>query len=299
MSFMDNLNIGEPTAAGGLKVFPLYPLDPVALDVALLADAVAHKDATIAEDVHAEGPWYRHVVIENRGKIAVLVRDGDLLLGGMQDRTAERSCVVPAHAKVTVPALCVEQRRSHYAGREDFAVSRTSADPELRSTRVSASMRGQPLQEMTWDMVGTRRKSRGIADDTGSLRDVEVREAARLTDIEAKLPPVHLASGVAIAWAGRSGGMSLHVEIFGNAQACAGAWPGLVRAAAQCTQPKARAPRVSRSELRKIFREASAAKLESTPAVGAGELRRAELDAGVVTVLSLEGRLVHASLFAA
>jgi hypothetical protein len=298
MNFAESFNIGEPTVAGGLKVFPLYPLHPAAVEVALLADAVAHNDATIAEDAHAEGPWFRRVVIENRGEIALLVRDGDLLLGGMQDRTAERSCVVPAHARVTVPALCVEQRRSHYAGREDFTVSRTSADPELRSTRVSASMRGESLQDLTWDGVATRRSARGIADGGGSLREVEEREAARLQEIEAKLPPVHLACGVAIAWTGRKG-IEVHVEVFGNAQACTAAWPGLVRAAAQCTGAKARPPRVSRTELRKLFREASAATFEDAPPVGTGHLQRAEFGTGVATILSLEGRLVHASLFAA
>ena len=293
------LNIGEPSAAGGLKVFPLYPLHPAALEVALLAEAVARDDASIAEDAHADGPWFRRVVIDNRGKVAVLVRDGDLLLGGMQDRTAERSCVVPAQARVTVPALCVEQRRSHYAGRMDFAVSRTAADPELRSTRVAASMRGESLQELTWSGVATRRASAGIADESGSLRDVEERGAARLKDLEARLPPVHLACGVAIAWTGRGGSVSLHVEIFGSAPACAGAWPGLVRAAAQCTRPKARAPRVSRTELREIFSDAAAARFEDAPAVGAGQLRRADFGKGVATVLSLDGNLVHASLFAA
>ena len=295
----EKLNIGEPTTAGELKVFPLYPLHPGSLDVVLLADAVAHNEATIAEDAHAEGPWYRTVVIDNRGKVAALVRDGDLLLGGMQDRTAERSCVISSQTRVTVPALCVEQRRSHYAGREDFAVSRTSADPELRSTRISASMHGQPLQEVTWSGVATRRKSAGIADSSGSLRDVEEGETARLKDIEARLPPVHLACGVAIAWTGRGGAMALHVELFGDARACAGAWPGLVRAAAQCTRPKARAPRMSRTELRKALSEAGTATFESAPGVGAGQLQRAEFGTGVATVLSLEGHLVHASLFAA
>ena len=297
MNFATDLNIGEPYAAAGLQVFPLYPLHPAGLDVALLADAVAHNDATIAKDAHAEGPWYRCVLIENRGDVAVLVRDGDLLLGGMQDRTAERSCIVPSHGKVTIPALCVEQRRSHYAERRDFAVSRTSADPKLRATRVSASVRKQPLQQMTWEMVGARRKSAGIVDESGSLRDVEDRQAVRLENIEEKLPPVHLAAGIAIAWSGPKG-VELHVEVFATPQMCARAWPGLVRAAAQCTAPNARAPRMSRTELRRILRDAAAAKFEQAPEVGAGELRRAEFGSGVATVLSLGGRLVHASLFA-
>ena len=298
MDFAQNLTIGEPTAAGGLKVFPLYPLRPAALDITLLADAVAHNDATIAEDAEAEGPWYRRVVIDNRGNVAVLVRDGDLLLGGMQDRTAERSCVIPAHARVTLPTLCVEQRRSHYGERKDFAVSRTSADPELRSSRVSASVRGAPLQGLTWEMVAARRKSKGIADGAGSLREVEEGEAARLKEIERKLPPVPLACGVAIAWTGRKG-VELHVEVFGSARSCAAAWPGLVRGAAQCAQPEAHAPRVSRMGLRKFLREAASAKFEAAPPIGAGELRRAQFGGSAATILSLEGRLVHASLFAA
>jgi len=302
MEFAEHLkavNIGEPAAAGGLKVFPLYPLRPAAVTVQLLADAVAHNDATVAEDAHAEGPWYRRVVVENHGRVALLVRDGDLLLGGMQDRTAERTCIVPPQAKVVIPALCVEQRRSQYAGREDFGVSRTSADPELRSMRIFASVRHQPLQDMTWNMVGKRRESAGIADRGGSLLEVEERVGKRLEESEAALPPVYLACGVAIAWARNRGAPSLHVEVFADAAACAAAWPGLVRAAAQGTCPDAKGPRVSRTELRKLFREAGRAAFEVAPEVGVGNLQRAQFGAGVATILSLEGRLVHASLFAA
>ena len=298
MDFLEAFNLGEPARAGGLQVFPLYPLRPADVDVALLADAVAHRDATIGEDAHADGPWFRQVIVDNRGDVSVLVRDGDLLLGGMQDRTAERSCVVPARSRVTVPTLCVEQRRSHYAGRQDFAVGRTSADPELRSSRLAASLRGGHVQALTWEMVGARRASRGIADRGGSLREVEERDAAALKAIEEKLPPVHLASGVAIAWTGPQR-TQVHVEVFGSAQACAAAWPGLVRAAAQCTRPNARAPKVSRTELRKLFRLAAKASFHDAPRVGSGELKRAQLESGAATVLTVEGRLVHASLFAA
>ncbi len=295
---LNAVNIGEPTQAGGLKVFPLYPLYPPVLELALLADAVEHNDATISEDAHAEGPWYRKVVIDNRADVALLVRDGDLLLGGMQDRTAERTCIVPACTRITVPALCVEQQRSEYAGREDFEVSRTSADPHLRSSRIAASVRAQPLQEITWRMVATRRRAASMAGEGGSLRDVHERGSA--TDgVELRLPPVHLASGVAIAWAGDRGAPSLHVELFASPAACSRAWAGLVRAARQCVRGNAKAPRVSRTELRKVFGDAGRAQDEVAPDVGVGQLRRAGFRNGVATLLSLDGRLAHASLFAA
>jgi hypothetical protein len=90
----------------------------------------------------------------------------------------------------------------------------------------------------------------------------------------------------------------VHFEVFATPQMCARAWPGLARAAAQCTAPKARVPRVNRTELRRILRDAAAAKFEQAPEVGAGELRR-EFGSALATVLSQGGRLVHASLFAA
>ena len=46
------------------------------------------------------------------------------------------------------------------------------------------------------------------------------------------------------------------------------------------------------------FSEAGAARFEEAPAGGAGQLRRADFGKGVATVLSLDGNLVHASLFA-
>src|SRR3954466_10850782 len=66
------VNIGEPTAARGLKVFPLYPLQPAGLPMALLADAGADNDATIAEAEHlGEGAWYRKVLIDSLRTVAV------------------------------------------------------------------------------------------------------------------------------------------------------------------------------------------------------------------------------------
>ena len=103
---LQQVNIGEPASAAGLKVFPLYPRAPRTLELSLLSDAVARREAVILEDeTLGGGAWFRRVAIENRGGKTILVRDGDMLLGGKQDRTAERSCLVAAKSRVVIPAV--------------------------------------------------------------------------------------------------------------------------------------------------------------------------------------------------
>src|SRR5438874_7783372 len=111
---LKRLNIGEPTTAAGLKAFPLYPLDPPSLELTLLGDALAMGAVRMIEAEGEPGAWFRRLSLENLGGSTILVRDGDLLLGGKQDRAAERSCVVVGNARTVIPTVCVEQGGSNF-----------------------------------------------------------------------------------------------------------------------------------------------------------------------------------------
>ena len=295
---LKQVNIGEPAYAAGLKVFPLYPRAARTLELSLLSDAVARRDAVILEDeTPGGGAWFRRVAIENRGSKTILVRDGDMLLGGKQDRTAERSCLVAANSRVVIPALCVEQGRSDYAGEREFTVSRTSADPELRRARHVAVFEQSELQSLTWDHVGDRRVLSGFADQSGSLRDVDGPSAKRLAEAEEKLPAVYLATGLVMAWQTPNKTLALHLELFGDPSLCEQAWPGLVRGAAQCA--KGRPPRVSRTEIRGLIDELASATVAREADQSLGELVRLRFSRGTASVLFAGAELAHASLFAA
>ena len=299
-TLFNRINLGEPTFAGSLCVFPVYPLDPPAMTLTLIADAVARGEASV-EEVEADGdaPWFRRLGIRTRGPQPVLIRDSDLLKGGRQDRTIEQTCLVAGGERTIIPTLCVEQSRSYFSGAHDFSVSRSSVDSVVRSQKMRSSFEGRELQGETWNEVAKVRTSSGLRDGSGSLHEVDELSSARLAKVEAALPPVYLATGVVVVAPAGDRRASIVAEFFADAAACAAAWPGLIRAGAMRCGGDAEAPRVSRTEVRRFLRAAAKAKVAPAPSVGLGQLTRLSFGRSTGTVLSLGDQLVHAALIAA
>ena len=91
---LESITIGDPVHSGGLTIFPLFrggsvPSEP---GYTLLEEAVAHGVARVTE-VCEEGsvPELR---FENPGEKAVLLLDGEELIGAKQNRVVNLTILV-------------------------------------------------------------------------------------------------------------------------------------------------------------------------------------------------------------
>jgi hypothetical protein len=97
--------VGEPVEHRGIVVAPLFPLcDPVARYVTL-DEAIGHG-LEIAET----GPdgTVPELTVTNPLDEAVLLYDGEELVGANQNRILDVSVMVAAGSKLTIPVSCVE-----------------------------------------------------------------------------------------------------------------------------------------------------------------------------------------------
>lgn len=187
-----SLHVGRGEHRGALSVFPIWRQFDVGPEVAL-ADS---GDLQVAE---LREPSVPHLQVTATGRRLVLLLDGDLLVGGWQNRVAFGSRLLAPGRPTTVNVRCVESDR--WNGDTDHAVG----------GRASSFVRGNPDQQEVWRRVAV--------EQNHSHQPPNVRG----------LVPIPGQSGVMFGF----GGTPTLVELFATDLMLAAAWPRILAAAAQ------------------------------------------------------------------
>lgn len=291
-SVFSSINLGEPTEHGGWKLFPMFPVEAPKHRLRTVGSAVAQGLALIEE--LPTGPSVRSLQLSNRADLPVLVREGDLLTSGLQDRIVDRPVLVSAGASVELPVSCVEQGRWSQRDRKDFAVSPFAADVTLRHRRMTLSRKKTSApQSETWKHVATRRRTLGHADESGSMAEAQQREVERVEKLSKRFPAVYGAAGLVLCHATPQGARVALMEWFADPTACAEAWEGLVRSALSSVQVQGETPRISRTELRSLWAAFSEADGWSTEDEGLGAMAGFSMGKTQGRALISDGRVMH------
>jgi hypothetical protein len=180
----DTFQLGEPVEHRGIVVTPLFPRrDPVADYVTL--DEALPRGLRITE-TSASGS-VPELFVENPTDSAVLLYDGEELVGAKQNRILNVSVLVGAGAKLPIPVSCVEQ------GRWSRLSERFSAAPHISHSHLrrlkAETLAAQPLalglaQGQVWDEVHEKQVRMGVRSETGANRDTFEAHAGRLEELE-------------------------------------------------------------------------------------------------------------------
>lgn len=164
--------IGAGTVIDNLTVFPIYAKQPEDLgEFTTLESAIAAKSAVVRE-VGADG---RHgassagaqqrdgddggsarvdtVVIENKGRLPILVLAGTIVKGGNQDRQIGEDFVVAPGKTVDVAAFCVEHGRWNGARDGKSTGGQFVAQKSLALGSVRAAGQYDKNQGEVWNQV--------------------------------------------------------------------------------------------------------------------------------------------------
>lgn len=173
MELLPDLQIEAPDVSGPLSVFPIVSPEPP-LEYVSFAEG-ASLGVKITE--LPGGASVNDLLVVNPLDVAVLLYEGEELLGAQQNRTVDAAVLVPAGATMQVPVSCVEQNR--WDGRrhaEPLAPSPQTAFPALRarkSMRMRAAMAaGAPAradQGEVWATVGPGAMADAFRDRGPSL----------------------------------------------------------------------------------------------------------------------------------
>ncbi len=182
------IEVGEPDVAGPLSVYPLF--GPAAtLDY--VAFAATKGEVAITE--LADGASVNDLMVDNKGGKAVLLYEGEEVLGAQQNRVLDLSILVAANSKLQIPVSCVEQGRwDGGRHRERFQPSRQAADPRMRRLKnkrarikVEAGMEARADQAEVWHEVAERGHELDASSPTGAMHDIYEGHRDRLAEIRA------------------------------------------------------------------------------------------------------------------
>ena len=187
------VHVGRGERRGPLTVFPIWQERSEGRPVVLGDDRVLRVGEMPV-------PAVERLQVTAIGKAAVLLLDGDIMMGGWQNRVAIGSTLIAPGATGSVTVRCVEQER--WAGGKNHAVGQH---------RATTFVRGETDQQEVWRRVHAER-----------------RQTVRPPDI-AGLVPMPGQSGVLIGIAGTP----TLLELFADDTMLSAAWPRILHAAAR------------------------------------------------------------------
>src|SRR5580692_11390033 len=132
--FEMEVEVGEPVEVGGLSVFPLTGV--VQAGPAYLTGPEAFAAGLIEVD-ELDPPEVPMLAITNLADVPILLVEGEMLVGGDQNRTMNVTVLCPATSTTIVPVSCVEAGRWGDDSRRVIASSGRHAPGSLRAAKTA------------------------------------------------------------------------------------------------------------------------------------------------------------------
>lgn len=201
------LRLGGPDRAGALTVFPVFG-SPPAFEYASFTDGRNHG-AEITE--LKGGASVRDLVVYNPTPLALLLYEGEEVLGAQQNRTLDVTVMAAAGRETRLPVSCVEQGRwDGGRHREGFATAPQAAYPELRRSKarqvresLAAGMDARADQATVWNEVAGKAARHGVRSDTGAMHDVFENRRGHLRELTGAISRHDGQTGMLVAIAGQ------------------------------------------------------------------------------------------------
>ncbi|MSO42574.1 MAG: hypothetical protein EXQ70_11935 [Solirubrobacterales bacterium] len=198
------LRVGDPDVAGPLAVYPLFGPAP---RQGYLSFAQARDLGAQITELEG-GASVRELVVQNKTSDAVLLYEGEEVLGAQQNRNFDRTILVRAGEKVVVPVSCVEAGRWEGSRRgESLTPAPQMAYPDLRRQKAE-QMRREMVSEgparadqgEVWGEVAAKSARLQVHSTSGAMHDIYESHRSALAEMAGsiKLRPGQSGAIVAI-----------------------------------------------------------------------------------------------------
>lgn len=298
-TILPNLVLGEAARHGNLTMFPLLKEAGGEPDYLTLDEALNAKSARITE-VSAGGnvPELRFV---NDGDVAVLLLDGEELVGAKQNRVLNLTILAPGHKEIVIPVSCVEHGRWSMRNAEFASSPRThhAGGRRLKMESVSESLSfsgdRRSDQGAVWADIAEKSRRMSVHSPTAAMSDIFEQHQPRIGDFVKALNAVEGQAGAVFA----VNGHLLGLDRFDFPETLRKLLPKLVHSYALD------AIDAGETEHKPVGAEAVAAMLEAVrdarvetfPAIGEGTDLRLHGPGITGAALQARGRTVHLSAF--
>ena len=195
---MLDVTIGTPQQHRTLTLFPLVTPAPLELPYTLLVDGL---DGGVLQITEMGSGTVPELFAVNDGPTPILILDGEQLIGARQNRMTNRSMLLPAHTKTSIPVSCMEQGRWHFDSNKFSSSPQHSPSMVRRQAReVEADFAnaGTPMPQDTlahaqgkvWDSIAKHSDSVGGRSRTRALNELYRFRAADLEEWVQSFPAV-------------------------------------------------------------------------------------------------------------
>jgi hypothetical protein len=300
---MLDVTLAAPQRHENLTVFPLVARGPAELPYELMADAINAGSLRITEVGSGSVPELYAI---HQGDVSILVLDGEQLIGARQNRMTNRSILLPAHAKTSIPVSCMEQGRWRPdSDRFDPApqnapstVRRRTRDREALNVNAGRAAGADTLREAqgdVWGAIADKSAAIGFNSPTSALNDLYTDRTADVSRFLAAFPVVDGQVGL-VAYLGDT---PLGLDLIGSTRIYGRVHGRLMRGYVMDAVGEASAAaELAESVAQGYLDSVTEARRVDSPTVGLGTYR--VLTGAVVGgELKAEDRLVHLSAFPA
>lgn len=149
-----------PLRAGKAVVVPIVADRPGNGRYLTLDEGIDRNWVTVRE---LDETNYNRLVIHNHSSRELFVMSGEMVIGGVQDRSLAQSLVIAPYSEREIPVFCVELGRASGASRTHEG-ARALVHPALR---VAIH---QGVQRAVWDEVAAHNLRRGVTSSSASYR---------------------------------------------------------------------------------------------------------------------------------
>jgi len=203
----ERLRLGDPDVHGPLAVFPIFGPAPW-VEYLSFAQGRAHGAAIKELEHHAE---VNDLLVLNPTDHAILLYEGEEVLGAQQNRTFDVSVLVGARSQLQVPVSCVEAGRWDGARHdESFSPAPQAAYPSLRSMKNRASRASvhagtgpRAMQGEVWAEVAEKSERMNVHSNTGAMHDIYDGRRGRLDEFLSAIALHDGQTGALVLIAGR------------------------------------------------------------------------------------------------
>jgi hypothetical protein len=203
----DPLRVGEPDVAGPLAVYSLFGPEP---EHEYVPFAQGRANGVKITEIETEAS-VNDLVIENPTGTAVLIFEGEEVLGAQQNRTFDVSALIAPGTRINVPVSCVEVGRWDASRHvEEFSPAPQTAYPELRRAKalqvreaVAAGREARASQVAVWNDIADKSQRYDAHSPTGAMHDIYEQRRDRLHELNEAIDLEEGQSGALVAIGGR------------------------------------------------------------------------------------------------
>jgi hypothetical protein len=276
------LVVGEAVSFRALTIVPLAADRQPGFDYLSLGEALA-RGAAVREV--SEGGSVETLLFDNPLGEAILLYDGEELVGAKQNRIVQRTALAAPKTVIELPVHCVEQGRWAYRMR-GFSSAPRAATPEVRRSKGS--------QSLVWAAVAAKNARLHVDAPTGAAEAAFDQYGATIDEYVEALPRQDAQCGMIAV----IGGRIACLDYVGRSDVFAGLYAKLLRGYALDAIEHPVAEPVRREVVNAFLNNVATARRRLAPAVGLGSESR--FSGSVLGVeLAAHGELVALTAFPA